>query len=217
MLLGTALRWSKAGSLLVLFAVGYVLLRRVLLVVAVEGASMVPTLHYGDRVLVWRCCPHRWLRRGRIVVVAHEADLSRSHWPIPQEPALYIKRVVGLPGDTVQWSPDTRPVKAGDGKGGNGTTPGATPVGAGNGETYRLEVPPRHLFVCGDNRPGSRDSRYWGPLPLRSLRGIVLTKLPGKRLVVRTRLLDGTYVTDVRRAARFPEDDCLFAERRRHP
>ena len=179
MLLGTALRWSKVGGLLLLCTGGYVLLRRVLLVVVIEGASMVPTLHYGDRVLVWRPWPRRWLRRGRIVVVEHEADRARARWPSPQEPALYVKRVVGLPGDTVQWSPDT--------------------------------VPAGHLFVCGDNRPGSRDSRHWGPVPLRSLRGIVLTKLPGKRMVIRTRLLDGTWV---RQTVRPSEDDRLFAERR---
>ena len=143
---------------------------------------MVPTLRYGDRVLVWRLCPHRWLHRGHIVVVEHEADRARARWSSPQEPALYVKRVVGLPGDIAQWSPDT--------------------------------VPAGHLFVCGDNRPGSRDSRHWGPLPLRSLRGIVLTKLPGKRTVVRTRLPDGTWVRDVRRTAHSPDDDRVFAERR---
>ncbi len=150
---------------------------------------MVPTLHYGDRVLVWRLCPHRWLHRGRNVVVEHEADRARARWSSPQEPALYVKRVVGLPGDTVH---------------------------TGNDETQRLAVPPRHLFVCGDNRPGSRDSRHWGPLPLRSLRGIVLTKLPGKRTVVRTRLPDGTWIRDVRRTAHSPDDDRVFAERREY-
>ncbi len=183
MLLGTVLRWSKVSGLLLLCTGGYVLLRRVLLVVVVEGASMVPTLHYGDRVLVWRLWPACWLRRGRIVVVEHEADRARSRWASPQEPALYIKRVVGLSGDTVH---------------------------SGNDETQRLAVPPRHLFVCGDNRPGSRDSRHWGPLPLRSLRGIVLTKLPGKRIVVRTRLPDGTWGRQVSRAAHSPADDCGF-------
>ena len=99
---------------------------------------------------------------------------------------MYVKRLVGLPGDTVQ---------------------------SGSDETQRLAVPPRHLFVCGDDRPGSRDSRHWGPLPLRSLRGIVLTKLPGTRTVVSMWLQDGTYVTDVRCAARSPHDDRVFPER----
>ena len=174
-------RWSGVAYWALLLISAWFLLRRVLLVVLVEGASMVPTLHYGDRVLVWRLCPHRWLHRGRIVVVEHEADRARARWSSPQEPALYVKRVVGLPGDTVQWSPDT--------------------------------VPAGHLFVCGDNRPGSRDSRHWGPLPLHSLRGIVLAKLPGKQIVIRMRLQDGTYVTDVRRAARSPHDVSTVARR----
>ena len=142
---------------------------------------MVPTLYYGDRVLVGRLWPRRRraCSRPRGVTVAS-----------PDEPALYVKRVVGPSGDTVH---------------------------SGNDETPRLAVPTRHLFVCGDNRPGSRDSRHWGPLPLHSLRGIVLTKLPGRRIVVRTRLQDGMYVRDVRRTTRSLDDDRLYAERRGYP
>lgn len=66
-------RWLGVAYWPLLIVAAWLLLRRVLLVVVVEGASMVPTLHYGDRVLVWRLCPHRWLHRGRIVVVEHEA------------------------------------------------------------------------------------------------------------------------------------------------
>ena len=161
---------------------GFVVLRRALAIVTVEGTSMVRTLHDGDRVLAWRLWPARWLRRGAIVVVEHEADRARARWSSLDEPALYVKRLVVLPGDTVQWSPDT--------------------------------VPAGHLFVCGDNPPGSRDSRHWGPLPLRSLRGIVLAELPGKRMVIRTRLQDGTYVTDFRCTARSQHDDRVFPQRR---
>lgn len=183
-------RWSGVAYWALLLIAAWLLLRRVRLVVVVEGASMVPTLYYGDRVLGWRLWPHRWLCHGRIVVVEHEADRARARWSSPQEPALYVKRVVSLPGDTVQ---------------------------SGNDETQRLAVPPGHLFVCGDNRPGSRDSRHWGPLPLHSLRGIVLTKLPGKQIVVRTRLQDGTWVRQVSRATHSPADDLLVAERREYP
>lgn len=38
-------------------------------------------------------------------------------------------------------------------------------------------VPAHQLFVCGDNRRASVDSRQWGPVPLRSIKGVVLTKL----------------------------------------
>lgn len=126
---------------------------------------------------------------GRIVV---EREAARAGLPVasPGELALYVKRVMGPSGGTVH---------------------------SGNDETRRLAVPPRYLFVCGDNRPGSRDSRDWGPLPLHGLRGIVLTKLPGKRIVVRTRLQDGTYVRDIRRTTRSLDDDRLYVERRGYP
>ena len=39
-------------------------------------------------------------------------------------------------------------------------------------------IPPKHVFVRGDNTRGSIDSLVWGPIPVRSIQGIVLRKLP---------------------------------------
>ena len=138
---------------------------------------MVPTLHYGNRVLVWRCCLHRWLHRGRLVVVEHEADRSPSRWPTPDEPALYIKRVVGLPGDKLAVSPREgfRAVREGNEfSDGDGLSDSV----ADDSHARRVFPMPRgHFFVCGDNQDSSTDSRQWGPLSFRCLQGIVVRKL----------------------------------------
>jgi signal peptidase I len=42
------------------------------------------------------------------------------------------------------------------------------------------QIPRRHLFVCGDNREQSIDSRTWGPLPLQSVSGLIFLRLPRK-------------------------------------
>ena len=88
---------------------GFVVLRRALAIVTVEGTSMVPTLHDGDRVLAWRLWPARWLRRGAIVVVKYEAEQEYPASPRRanrRTPSLYVKRLVGMPGDTLRWFDD---------------------------------------------------------------------------------------------------------------
>ncbi len=44
-------------------------------------------------------------------------------------------------------------------------------------EEQTWQIPPGHIFVCGDNREKSIDSRTWGPLPQHNVRGVVLMKL----------------------------------------
>jgi signal peptidase I len=80
-----------AASLTAVLVSAALYLRRRLVVVTVRGASMLPSLRDGDRVLVRRCGPAR-LRRDAIVVAAQ-----------PRAPVTVwtIKRVVALPGDAV--------------------------------------------------------------------------------------------------------------------
>jgi signal peptidase I len=110
----------------------------------VEGGSMEPTLHDGQRLLVDKLTYRfREPRRGEIVVFRYPADPKRN----------FIKRVMGLPGDEIEiknWTVYVNDV----------------PISEEyiNGPTYNdfgpVVVPEDSYFVLGDNRNRSQDSRY---------------------------------------------------------
>jgi signal peptidase I len=121
----------------------------------VLGQSMEPTLHSSQRVVVEKVT-YRFLhgpRRGDIVVIN-----------LPEQTDMLIKRVVALPGETVE-------VRAGkvyvDGEllEENWTT---TPGGGSYGPKI---IPPLHIFVLGDNRGASNDSRSFGPVAIEHVVG----------------------------------------------
>lgn len=136
-------------------AVGLALLRRLLVVVHVDGSSMAPALKDGQRVLALRSVPRRLLRRGQVALVAPGGASS----------PLFLKRIRGLPGDRLESSLDElhpavrrRHRRFYD--------PGGRRV---------WRVPPGHVFVQGDG-PGS-DSRTWGPVPVSAVRGVMIARL----------------------------------------
>jgi signal peptidase I len=119
-----------------------------------EGPSMQPNLYIGYRVMTEKISyrfhlPHR----GDIVVVDRPAGGTAL-----------IKRVVGLPGDEVcvvgghTWV--------------NGRLLDGPWVAYFGGMDYGpARVPPAHLFIMGDNRVQSFDSRAIGPVPMEKVRG----------------------------------------------
>ncbi len=140
---GASGRWRTVLLLAVLFFV----LARVLLLEAVHvsSSSMTPALQPGDYVLVsrlgyvstvpfttWRLPFSRAVSRDEVLVF---------NWP-PDQSQVYVKRVVGRAGDTVQVN-------------------GAPVV-----------VPTGHSYVLGDKRDDSLDSRHWGLVPDSHIRGV---------------------------------------------
>ena len=138
---------------------------------------MEPTLVYGDRILVtkWRPDPLP-LRRGDIIVFKDPGELARRDEPedatrphrigkeiltftglLPEDAGEHlVKRIIGLPGDHVECDDPDGKVKV------NGVeitedyiAPGARPCG----KTFSVDVPEGHLWVMGDNRDNSADSR----------------------------------------------------------
>jgi signal peptidase I len=127
-----------------------------------------PTLSSAERTLL----PMAAIRRGDIVVFKYPENPERD----------FIKRVIGLPGETIelrnrQIHVNGRPIEE----------PYAhylpRPAGLMSGETTSDDVRERYgpvvvpagsVFVMGDNRDNSQDSRYWGFLPKENIKGKAL-------------------------------------------
>ena len=158
------------------------------------SGSMAPTLLVGDQVFI-----SKWkspVRRGDVIVFKY-----------PLDPTLdYVKRVVAIGGDTIQFDGDQLTVNGVPALRERSTAgcpheptldPAVDLAEAGACELWRetldgrsyevIEVPgrpapvgqaftvsPGTVFVVGDNRDNSSDSRVWGPVPLDHVKGHVL-------------------------------------------
>lgn len=122
--------------------------------VRVDGFSMVPTLQDGEYVLVNRLAYRNSTPdRGDIIVFVS-----------PQSPDLdLIKRVIGLPGDTVRIYEGKVQV--------NNQVLEEPYIAAAPVYNGEWNVPEGNLFVLGDNRNDSSDSHAWGLLPTENVIG----------------------------------------------
>lgn len=135
----------------------------------IPSGSMIPTLEIGDRIFAFRL-PYwfgRSPKRGDIVVFRTPDSIHDPDKPI------YIKRVVGLPGDEVEIRNGRLYV--------NGEL--ATAPEAFNNIEYfhytpgmdkpffRMHVPEGEVLVFGDNSRNSYDGRAWGGVPLKNVKG----------------------------------------------
>jgi signal peptidase I len=147
----------------------------------VEGASMEPTLHCARPALGCRG------REEDLVVVRNEAQIERREIVAFEvggkartqcgAGGLFVKRVVGVAGDRLEFRSGA--VYR------NGTRL-REPYANGPTDPGRdadVEVPARHVFVLGDNRSQSCDSRVWGPLALRRVIGVGVAIERGSRRI----------------------------------
>jgi signal peptidase I len=127
-----------------------------------------PTLSSAERALL----PTADIRRGEIVVFKYPEDPERD----------FIKRVIGLPGETIELRErrilvDGRAIDEPyahylpQPQGFTGGDPASGDVRVRYGPVV---VPAGSVFVMGDNRDNSQDSRYWGFLPKDNIKGKAL-------------------------------------------
>ncbi|MBN2176122.1 MAG: signal peptidase I [Demequinaceae bacterium] len=146
----------------------------------IPSSSMEPTLDIGDRILVTKLRPGPMdLRRGDVVVFT-----DPDHWlgsqPVvarennwlgdvltfvglkPDDSGQHlVKRIIGLPGDTVECRSHQGNVIV------NGEPivepyldDGVPPCSGPGADSWSVTVPEGHVWLMGDNRPNSADSRY---------------------------------------------------------
>jgi len=133
----------------------------------VKGASMAPNLQEENKLVVNKLSLGKYKRFDIIVFQA------------PDEDEFYVKRVIGLPGDTIRMKNDVLYI---NGKAYNESYLKTWKESKNKGFTvthdFTLEeltghkkVPKGFVFVLGDNRAISKDSRYFGLLPKESVIG----------------------------------------------
>ncbi len=124
----------------------------------IKQPSMEPGLASGDRIVVNRLAYRQWTpNRGDVIVFAFPKDLKRT----------FVKRVIAVEGETVELRDNKVFV--------NGDVIDEPYVKPGDYPPYGPEVVPvGKVFVLGDNRRESEDSREWGLLPKVDLLGKAL-------------------------------------------
>ena len=140
----------------------------------IPSGSMEPTLLIGDHILVNKfiygvkipfiratLIPISRPDRGDVVVFIYPVDKSKD----------FIKRVIGLPGDKIEIQDQKIFVngKIYDDK--HGFYADQRVRNSNPGHPERFTVPKNHIFVMGDNRDHSYDSRFWGYVPIDTIKG----------------------------------------------
>ena len=149
--------WIRDLAFSVLIAV--VLIVFIYQPVKVEGTSMMPTLTDQERIFINKFT-YRFgienIQRGDMVVFWFPLDQSKS----------YIKRVIGLPGDTVEIDRGTVIVN------GKALNEDYVPEDYRDHQSRPPEhIQPNHYYVLGDHRISSNDSRAWGTVPRENIYG----------------------------------------------
>jgi signal peptidase I len=152
--------WEWTKALMIALALAGIIRYLLFAPIVVDGDSMLPTLQDDNRMIVNK-------------VVYSISDINRFDIVVfkATEDKDYIKRVIGLPGETIKYENDKLYV--------NGLLvdePYLTQFRQEEPERFttfvkETTVPAGHVFVLGDNRNHSRDSRHIGPVNVDNIIG----------------------------------------------
>ena len=169
----SVVRLVREWAPIVIGALVIALLLRLFLFQAYEipSGSMLPTLKDGDRVVVNQASYRLGeIERGQVVVFDRPPSVEGEND--------FIKRIIGLPGETIRfvdrqvYVDGLRVVEpyllAPESTRTSGAIPGCS---ASIATSDSCVVPEGHVFVLGDNRLSSVDSRQFGPIPTETIVG----------------------------------------------
>lgn len=132
----------------------------------VSGSSMVPTFEDSDYLIVDKLSYRlNDPEREDVVIFRYPNDQKK----------FFIKRIIGLPKETVDIKGSIVTITNGEHK--NGLALDEPYVKNISNNTTHLELKAGEYFVMGDNRSGSSDSRYWGPVSRNLLVGKAFLRL----------------------------------------
>ncbi|WP_170007041.1 signal peptidase I [Bacillus fonticola] len=159
--------WEWTKALLVAIALATVIRYFLFAPIVVDGYSMMPTLQDQDRMIMNKFS-YQFGEPDRFDIIVFNAPEGKD----------YIKRVIGLPGDEISYQNDTLYVN-GEAVPEPYLDEMKRPELQGNlTESFTLEelidqktVPEGYVFVLGDNRRLSKDSRHIGPVPIDEILG----------------------------------------------
>jgi signal peptidase I len=162
--------WQSAWELIRFTLLALVIVLPVRMFVAepfvVSGSSMVPTFQDGNYLIVDKISyklsdP----KRDDVVIFRYPNDQTK----------FFIKRIIGLPGETVKI--DGSAVSIINKENPKGFTLNEPYVKNISENNLSMELKEDEYFVMGDNRSGSSDSRYWGPVKKNLLTGRAFLRL----------------------------------------
>ncbi len=148
----------------------------------VDGPSMQTTLHNNDRLIVWKL-PRTWARITRHGYLPKRGDIIIfDQTGLPDGEKQLIKRVIGLPGDRVVVQNSVLTIynqQHPNGYRPDATLPYGQVIGDTEPETGQQEwiLGKNQVFVCGDNRTDSLDSRTFGPVSSNQITGKLLMRV----------------------------------------
>lgn len=135
----------------------------------VNGASMDPTFETGQYLIVDQLTYNilREPERNDVIILKY-----------PREPkTFYIKRIIGLPGETIEIEHGNVTIRNKDNPRGFILDQSFVAPNHVSDDSYNITLRDDEYFVMGDNRAQSSDSRSWGPLPRSLIVGRPLIRL----------------------------------------
>ena len=149
---------SLLGRVVVLVLVFWVLFSQVFLITQISGNTMFPAIKDGDLIIGFRL--QREYAKNDVILYTMDGTIR-------------IGRIVARQTDVVTLDDGGSLLV-------NGTTQSGEilyPTYAKEGLTYPYTVPEEHVFVLGDYRTQTEDSRDFGPIPMENVKGKVITIL----------------------------------------